>query len=438
MRVRVVLLALAVATAGCLDAGPSSDAPPEGEESGDPEPGNPAPRVVTRTFVYEGNVSAGTEGGPVGVNGTVVLGSGLQGVTLELAWTQASNAFEARGDPPAGDEVTATSDAPAGGTSASAEADDPAPGLWRFSVLAEGSHLPDRVRLFVNATWRLPGPADAAGGDAAPGPVQAERTGSGWRAWRDYHANGTVGDAVEVTADTANGAANLSAGGPEVSTESGAGPGDPSVQPETRDGDTARVRVHVWAHADTEQRARERVQSVNVTVEVAGDRVRVNPQAPEWQQRGADVDVALPADTRSRLDLETTNGPVNARAADARQARLETTNGPIHAGIRGQGSIGLETTNGPLVAALVPTADVELDAASTNGPVQLGLQETDEIGYTIDAETSNDRITEDMDEAELEGSEEEATLRTRNAGERPIQVTGTAGTTNGNVHFQGR
>lgn len=430
MRARAVVLAMLILTTGCLGAG-DPDA-----ESRDDEDDSPPEQRSTRTFereiVYEGEVTAGAEDRAVDVGGSTILGAGLDSVSVDLSWQRVTNDFQAHVQPPAGEEVIVASDAPIG-TEASAEIDDVEPGLWRFSVSVEGSHVPDEVRLEITALWVLSTTDVRVEAGAANTSVQTEQRGDDWFAWQERYENDTVGQTVRATVDATNGPINLSAGTPPNGDEAGFGDTDR----QDAEGHLAYVRVLSWARADTESEALERVRSIDVSITIDEDTVQVGTDAPSWEHRGTDVDVLLPSDVQVTPSLDTTNGGVSLQAADVLDADLDTTNGPVQANIGASGNLRLDTTNGPIYAAIFPTSDAELEVDTTNGPAQLQLHEASHIGYIVDAETTNGQITESMDEAELEGSSDEATLRTEQADSRDVQVTGSVDTTNGNIHFQG-
>lgn len=440
MRTRAVLLSLLVLGAGCL----GSDAPGQdqgSQEDQEPDSTQGQPLTVTRTLVFEGDVSAGTESERVGVNGTATLGTGLDRVTLDLSWGQGTNRFAAHALAPGGEEHTLAPDVVgccASGVSGEVQPADP--GLWRFYVTAEGSHVPDHVKLKVQATWTLP-----ANGTAAPTEtprVHTERVDDGWRAWRTLHENGTVGESVEVTADATNGALNVTTGATEVSSSHGTGleAGLPvrADRLATSHANDTSVRVRVHAHGDTEEEARQRVLSVNVDIRIEEDSVEATSNATNWSKRGVDTAVWLPPDASPSLSLDVTNGPVQVQAASVRGAQVDATNGPIRGSLSGSGSIQLDAVNGKIGVDLEPLDPADLEVDATNAQVTMGLVERDEIGYVIDAEATNGHLTESMEEARLEGSSDDATLRTDNADQRNIQVTGTTDVTNGNVHFAGR
>lgn len=430
MRVRTLLLALLVASAGCLGSNPAQDDPEDDEQPRQPPAST---QRVERTFVFEGDVEAGTESRPVGPNGTKILGSGLVSLDLELTWNTSTNDFQAKAHGPQG-STTTTPPSPAS-SQASASVEEASSGLWRFEVVAEGPHAPDQVRLEVTAAWELP--SDVAGEGALSGePIETERRGDEWLAWRSGQFEGEVGEEVGVSANASNGRLNLSTG--EVSPQREDSSGSSSSQPTVGGEDQALVRVEVWARGDTEQQARERVRSVNVSVTITPSRIEVQPWVRNWQHRGVDVDVAVPEDRTTTPELEVSNGEVNVRSAQVQGAELATTNGVVRASMDVAGEILFETTNGEIQADLAPQGQTHLLAETVNGDIELGLEENSDVGYRIEAETTNGRVSESMDEATFEGSNQEGVLRTENLEQRSIRVNGTVETVNAAIAFQGR
>lgn len=432
MKLRTVLLVALLSFAGCLGSADDGSLSERQQEDDQPPEQPTATRSVERVIVFQGNVSGGTEAGPVGVNGTHVLGSGLASLHLSLTWTETANAFEAQAEGPAG-RTTVAGPSGTAATSAEAEVADPKPGLWRFEIVAQGPHVPDEVRLEVTGTWEVPAEAGAA-----EATIHTEQRGERWIAWRNVTDTGSVEDEVTVEAHTTQRLVNVTNGPVQTRSQTSQATASGDQQRQAVEEGEASVLVHVWARGDSEEQARERVRSVNATASVASDRVEGKASASSWEERGADVHVLLPEDTSAYLDLSVTNGQLNAFADQVTGGELTTTNGPIRAQLSASGDLEMSSTNGLVAADVHPTASLDLLAETVNGRVDLGLLETDEIGYEIDGQTTHGRLSEDMAEAELYGSEQQATLRTDGYDDRSIQVTGLVETTNGDVAFAGR
>lgn len=418
--VAFVLTAL-VLTAGCFgqvgvegdDGDGSAASPGEGGPGGDA-----ATQTVTRRLVFQENISDPRPGGDrVGVSWPAEMSIGLTAMHLELSWETTSNAFGVETERPDGTVHTLPPPAMPGQTSTEGDVTELVPGEYTYHLTAgDGVVLPDTVRLVVTATFELSTTTQPALEEGTVrDPVQVEETEDGYRATVTYRANASAQDRMQVTVDTTNG---------EIRHDGQA--------------EGATGTVTAWAHGDTADEARQRVLAIDVDLVVDEGRIQAIATAPDWTQRGASVSIGVPETTTVHGSLDTTNGPIHIEDARAEDLTADTTNGGITGSITGQGDYLFDTTNGAISVDLAPTGTSSLEADTTNGPIVLGLVEGDEIAYEIDAETTNGRITESMSEARLEGSDEEATLVTEDGQDRPIQVTGLADTTNGNVVFEGR
>lgn len=432
MRLEAALLALLMVTAGtagCIGteaggqaaqpAGDGTDDDEEGQAAGDP-PTSPD----TRTLSYEVEVgSTVSDGEPLATFAEERLGRGPATLDVEVSWTQPSNRFGVETVRPDGSEERVGPPQTPGTTSVAGKVSVGSleAGTYGFHAVApEGPVVEDEVTLEVEVPAGMLTPQPAPSGGPPEGEVRTQQTADGWRAEITYRANGTVSDAVDLTADTVNGAVGLSG---------------------TTDG-TARAVVQAFARADTEDEAVERVREIQVTTIVEEGRVEAVAELPDdeqWEERGAHANVAVPEQTRVSGLADTTNGPLEVDGPQADGLTLDTTNGPIRGSMTLAGDLAADTTNGPIQLDLTPTSSAEISMDTTNGGIELGLLENQDVAYEVDAETTNGRISESMDEARLDRQDDgEATLVTEDGDGRPIQVTGTTDTTNGNAHFAGR
>lgn len=419
MRGRALVLAALMLTAGCLgQVGTEEDPNANRSEADTAPPEGGTSRRIERTLVFQANVSGPQPGGErLGIEWTSELGIGLAGLRLELSWQRSSNGFGIETERPDGTVHKTGPPSDPGATSASSEVTQLGPGEYTFNLkAADGVVLPDTVQLRAHVTWELlNGTQPAVENGTMRGPVRTEPTDDGWRATIRYQANGSASETMKLHVNTTNGAL-AHRGTAEQAT----------------------ATVLAYARGDTEEEARRRVLEIDVDLRIEQGRIVASATAPNWEKRGANVDTGVPEQTSVTGAFETTNGAITFRQARTHGLTAETTNGAIEGQLTGQGSIQLDTTNGAIAIDLTPTGDTELHVASTNGAHNYGLAETEEIGYTIDASLTNGEITEEMEEASLQGGDEEATLRTNDASSRPIQVTGSVETTNGNIHFEAR
>lgn len=402
------VLGLLIVTAGCLSgAGEQTRLTPQEAAQLDEDELEEVERQ--QTFETEVTASAG-QGRIEGVQWPVPLAPGLTELSVELAWQEEAHAFGVDVEGPAEAKIEPEQDPT--GAQRSAEIADPAPGTYVFYPTRNGVVTSDTLSLTVTATFAVP--ADDALAMEGCSEIHAHRRADGWRASFACQASGPASAEKRVDADTVNGGVALDG-----------------------DADGALASVRAWAEGDTEHEARERARSIDVTVQVTDDELVARAQAPDWEDRGADAEIGV---EQARLTgrADTTNGPITFANVQVEGFSADTTNGPIRGEITGGGDLAFDTTNGAIDLAFTPEERTRLEADTTNGRVDLGLTETSRIAYAIDAGTTNGKITENMDEARLDGSEDEARLVTEDGDGRPIRVTGDADTTNGDIHFEGR
>lgn len=402
------VLGVLVLTAGCLSgAGEETRLSPQEAEQLDEE----ETEEIERTFVFEADVQASAGDGRIdGIEWPAPLGPGLTAIELELVWEQGTHNFGVDVEGPTDAQIGPERDP----TSAelSAEFPNAAAGSYAFYPTLEGAVASDSLTLTVTATFVVP--EDESLSLAGCTDIETRQTADGWRASFACQASGPTSSAKRLAADTVNG---------EVAID-GADEG-------------ALAAVNVWARGTSEEQARQRAATIDVTVRVTEDGIVARAEAPDWEDRGADVDVGVEEATLTGR-ADTTNGPIEFSDVRTDGIEADTTNGPIRGDLTGGGDLAFDTTNGPIEVAITPEDAMGIEADTTNGAIELGLTETSQIAYSIDAETTNGRITEDMDEAHLEGEEDDARLVTEDGESRPIQVTGDTDTTNGGIHFDGR
>lgn len=382
--------------------------------------------VITDTVSFESPVSAGfhvTEE-TLDVAWTTEQAPEVLDVEAVMTWEEPANAFGLEVQAPDG-----THDEPApsrtGDDVVDISIDDPGAGTFEFRPTAEGPVAPDTLELTVVVTRRTQsGPSGDVG-------VSVEQQNGDWYAEIAYTAEGPARDQMDAEVDVANGYVHASRGG-----------------------DNATVTVTAWARAGTREAAVERAREIDVRVLVDEGRIVGRADAPSWNNRGAHAD--LQASTVLSGDLSTSNGKVELSdlQADAIRAStsngavdatgtyrgtlsLSTSNGQIGGDVEVHGDLSATTSNGKIDLDVTPRSTLRLDVGSSNGAVDLGLNEDADTAYEVDASTSNGQLSEDMDEAHLEGGDRSATLVTEGGDGRPIQVTGDVDTSNADVHFRG-
>lgn len=136
------------------------------------------------------------------------------------------------------------------------------------------------------------------------------------------------------------------------------------------DRSTVRVIYRVRARARLADRAKEIVESIDVTR--SGGKVR--PQGPPMTRRESwSVEFKVWVPRSSNLWMRTLNGPLGVSNVRGTM-ELATTNGPLSLVDLG-GAVQAHTDNGPLHVALEGTRwqGAGLDASTNNGPVNLAI-----------------------------------------------------------------
>lgn len=190
----------------------------------------------------------------------------------------------------------------------------------------------------------------------AAGQVQWERGEEGWcRRW-----GGNQERFCEVLTATVGSTGSLQ-------VDAGVNGG---VDVQAWDGREMEVRAKVWAHARTEERARELARQVEVTVE--GGRLRAEgPDTDRRESWGVSYEVKVPRNTD--LDLRTHNGGIDVMGVSG-DIRFDAVNGGVHLE-RVAGDVRGETVNGGLHIELDGDRwdGAGLDARTTNGGVTVRI-----------------------------------------------------------------
>lgn len=415
-----LLVTISILLAGCLGA-----TDPAGS---DPVDVDEAPReTVTDRRTYSADVPASAHAAETveGLGWSYRAPSGIQEIDLTLSWDEPANSFGLHVEGP---DDTDHRDPPQDPTvdSVRLTVGSPTAGSYAFELVhPAGATVPDSVQLDATIV-RL-------GGQVSSTSLTVYQENGEWIAEMTYGASGPAADAMTAEVQVANGQARAETAG-----------------------DQAKVNVTAWARAETRDEAVERVKEIDVTATVDGDRIvgKARVDDGEWSNRGAHAALWTPSRLSGRLT--TSNGPIVLESLDADEITastsnapilvrgtfqgpltLGTSNGPVDGEVTVHDDLDVGTSNGPVDLDVTPEASLTLDATTSNGRNRLGLTERSDIAYELGASTSNGEITEEMEEARLEGGDEQATLRTEDGDGRPIQVTGNVGTSNGDVHFEG-
>lgn len=395
----VAVLVIAVALAGCLTAPPAGDGASGSEQA-------IVDRRVNATWDREASVDPvvgqGRQAVDVGWNGS--LPGVVEEMTVRLAWSQDGNAFGLRVDvdgteheidPPDRTEPNQVE-----GTVRNLSG-----GPYTFTPVADGPTSFDVLTLTVDATFVVPLPESAD--------VGVRRSSDGWQVTLRSTVSQPIGDEARVALETGNGNLQL---------------GD--------EGNRASVDVTASGTGATLAKAVERARSIDVTARIADGRVEGRGRADEWHDRRAHVEAQVPAS--ADVGAATGNGHVDLDHDRLGTVDVGTGNGQLTGSVHVAEALSASTGNGGADLDVTPTGDLEIDVASGNGALSLGLTEGPDIAYEVGASTGNGEITASMEEAELEGSSNDATLRTVGGDGRDHQVTGSVSSGNGDIDFQGR
>jgi hypothetical protein len=132
-----------------------------------------------------------------------------------------------------------------------------------------------------------------------------------------------------------------------------------------------------------DQNATARLREISMTTSGNGDLTVAGPADGEWM-----ASLIVMAPRLSRMDLDTSNGPLHLREL-AGVLRLRATNGPVQ--LQGVGGV-IETnaTNGPISIA---GASGDLRVSATNGPVNIELSGSRWDGPGLDIAASNGPVS---------------------------------------------
>lgn len=160
------------------------------------------------------------------------------------------------------------------------------------------------------------------------------------------------------------------------------------------------------------------------------------------------------------LTVKTNNGAIDVDA-EAEEALVETNNGAVELSgpiqildaesnngkivvaspVLSEGQI--ETNNGKIDLTLTPASSGGLDLASNNGAINVHLGHEEDVGYAVHGQTDNGHVEIDLVDQEEETTEsdehdqyrsgEEASAKTENYEDHPIQLAIEAASSNGGI-----
>lgn len=191
----------------------------------------------------------------------------------------------------------------------------------------------------------------------------------------------------------------------EVQIETGNG----EITSSVREADSIEVRLRLWATGTSESDAEEHLANIAVVInqDTVSGKLSVSVVLPKDTKRGYGGDVTLYVPDSLFVDLETSNGKIEAEghrngidaytsngaielSNTAGEADLETLNGEIDVDLH-DGKITGETSNGAVDAKVImPVDDGECRLESANGKVRVAVP--DSAGASVTLRTSIGRV----------------------------------------------
>lgn len=158
--------------------------------------------------------------------------------------------------------------------------------------------------------------------------------------------------------------------------------------------DQEKVEVHATktTHGYDVRDAEENLKKLEVIFDSHDNELRVEARYPRMIRFSGGVQFTLHVPRKVELDLQSTNGHVEAVDVQG-QIRLGTTNGSLKAENVG-GSLQGTTTNGKITATFTKFSGEGIRLSTTNGSIQLSLP--DDIDAHLSAHTTNGNVRTDF------------------------------------------
>lgn len=286
-------------------------------------------------------------------------------------------------------------------------------------------------------------PPESPGGDTGQtgdgslgtqsGKVTVSKQGDRWKAMRTEVGDLAFSAGQDIDASTVNGAVTLNEGGRG----------------------SAHIAATLWAYGDTEQQARQGLQTLSLRLSGPGVEAHVKASDNQWSNKGGNLAINVPVVDVDAVTLSTTNGAVTIDDLEATVAEIDTTNGAVECRFTSK-KLVVETTNGAVTCSgtfndvIIDTTNariaLDIKAAasgkwsidSTNAIVDLTVVEDSQRGYDVQAQTTNGQIDFDFRETEEVDSSsgyvsKSRHERTESYGSRAIQTSVSIDTTNGAI-----
>ncbi|HUF79093.1 MAG TPA: DUF4097 family beta strand repeat-containing protein [Thermoanaerobaculia bacterium] len=207
------------------------------------------------------------------------------------------------------------------------------------------------------------------------------------------------------------------------------------------DRDVVRVQAVKKARAGSRARAEEALERIEVRVHRTGDRLEIRTRRPDsssgflsWvfgNHSNAGVSYTVSVPRRTDVEVATVNGKILVRGLEG-AVEVDTTNGGIEVeDVRG--SVDAGTTNGAIRVALQAVGEGRpMRFSTTNGAIQLSLPRSAQV--SLDASTTNGGIDLDGFPADIRSRSRRHLRADVNGGGPEIELS----TTNGGIKVTGR
>lgn len=216
---------------------------------------------------------------------------------------------------------------------------------------------------------------------------------------------------------------------------------------------TVHLAVDLWARAGSENQARRSLESLDVSYDdhLHNDRFGLAAEVTvdggvvsellylffATSDQGASMHLHAPWDLLADLELATTNGAIGVGGIGGGLLDATTSNGAITA-LGGWDDLQLDTRNGAIVVRTEAANSGTYDLATTNGAIELNVNDGEAHGFDVVADTSNAAVEIDLQDTEELSDGHDRHVRTNGFQSKPIRTSVELVTSNGAITVTGR
>ncbi|MDP3057914.1 MAG: DUF4097 family beta strand repeat-containing protein [bacterium] len=168
-----------------------------------------------------------------------------------------------------------------------------------------------------------------------------------------------------------------------------------------------------------------------------GSDIKVETSNTNSRFMGVSYELFLPEKKFLLVDVSTSNGSITVEGISGEKISVRTSNGRVKLQECNFAITEAKTSNGAIVALLQPKSDSTLSLRTSNGRIEVEVQEGDEIGYSIEAGTSNGRISSELKGLKVNTSRNTLSARSENCEGKKVMVNLNARTSNGSIRIVG-